>query len=101
TPAAAAERAAQIGAELTGSFTLGAGQFCTKPGLVFVPGGADGDEVVAAMAQAITASAPQVLLNDGIADSFGRRSSQLAGVPGVRAVAHGTAEADGIGEGGF
>jgi NADP-dependent aldehyde dehydrogenase len=98
TPAAAAERAASIGTELTDSFTLGAGQFCTKPGLVFVPGGKDGDDVVAAMAQAVTARPPQVLLNAGIADSFGRRSSDLAGVPGVRTVAHGTAEAD---EGGF
>jgi NADP-dependent aldehyde dehydrogenase len=100
TPAAAAERAAQIGAELTGSFTLGAGQFCTKPGLVFVPGGAHGDDVVAAMAQAVTASPPQVLLNAGIAESFGRVSSHLAGMPGIRAIARGTAEASESGEGG-
>ena len=53
TPSAAAERGDAIGRELVGSFTLGAGQFCTKPGLTFVPAGADGDRVVDAMAEAI------------------------------------------------
>ncbi|MEV4431283.1 aldehyde dehydrogenase family protein, partial [Streptomyces sp. NPDC049602] len=36
TEAAAAERAEDIGAGLAGSMTLGAGQFCTKPGFVLV-----------------------------------------------------------------
>ena len=43
TPAAAAERAAAIAAGWVASFTLGTGQFCTKPGLVLVPAGAAGD----------------------------------------------------------
>lgn len=37
TPAAAAERAEEIGAGLAASVTLGVGQFCVKPGLVLVP----------------------------------------------------------------
>jgi NADP-dependent aldehyde dehydrogenase len=101
TPAAAAERAAKIGAELAGSATLGAGQFCTKPGLVFVPGGPDGDKVVAAMAEAFAASGPQVLLNAGIAEAFARISSGLAQAPGVWTVARGAAATDPEADQGF
>src|SRR5690554_2313640 len=37
TEAAAAARASSIVSEFVGSFTLGAGQFCTKPGVLFAP----------------------------------------------------------------
>ncbi len=36
-PGAMRERGAALAAGLQGSFTLGSGQFCTKPGVVFVP----------------------------------------------------------------
>ena len=36
-PGALRERGSQIAQGLQGSFTLGSGQFCTKPGMVFVP----------------------------------------------------------------
>jgi NADP-dependent aldehyde dehydrogenase len=78
TPDAAAGRAADIGAGLAGSFLLGAGQFCTKPGLVFVPAGTAGDAVVAAIAEAVRAAEQKVLLNGGIAESFARVSAALA-----------------------
>jgi NADP-dependent aldehyde dehydrogenase len=91
TPRAAAERGARIGGELVGSFTLGAGQFCTKPGLAFVPSGPEGTAVLDAMADAVRGSAPQTLLNEGIATSFDRVSSRLAGLPGVETVAEGSA----------
>ncbi|GAA4736072.1 aldehyde dehydrogenase (NADP(+)) [Modestobacter marinus] len=96
TPQAAAERGTQLGGELVGSFTLGAGQFCTKPGLVLVPAGAEGDQVVDAMAEAVRGSSPQVLLNEGIAASFGKLSAAIAEAPGVTPVARGT-EAEGAG----
>ena len=96
TPQAAAERGTRLGTELVGSFTLGAGQFCTKPGLVLVPSGAEGDQVVDAMADAVRGSSPQVLLNEGIAASFGRLSAELTGAPGVSSVARGT-DGDGTG----
>jgi NADP-dependent aldehyde dehydrogenase len=96
TPAAAAERGAAIGGELVGSFTLGSGQFCTKPGLVFVPSGEAGDALVAAARDAVAGSAPQLMLNAGIADAYGRGSERLAAVTSV--IARG-APADG--EAGF
>lgn len=45
TPAAA-ERIEEIAAGLVGSFTLGSGQFCTKPGLLLAPRGAGAVEAV-------------------------------------------------------
>jgi NADP-dependent aldehyde dehydrogenase len=90
TPQAARERGAQLGRELVGSFTLGAGQFCTKPGLAFVPAGDEGDAVLEAMAEVVRESAPQTVLNEGIAGSFGRISSSLADLPGVETVARGS-----------
>ena len=46
-PEALRTRGAQIASGLVGSFTLGVGQFCTKPGLVFLPRNADADKLVA------------------------------------------------------
>jgi NADP-dependent aldehyde dehydrogenase len=91
TPAAAAERAAAIGKGLVGSATLGSGQFCTKPGLAFVPAGADGDELRAAAAQAVAELGGQVALNGGIAEHYRTGVARLAGQPGLAEVATGAA----------
>jgi NADP-dependent aldehyde dehydrogenase len=80
TPAAAGARAARIGSEFAGSFTLGAGQFCTKPGLAFVPAGPDGDALVAAARSVVAKAAPMVMLNEGIAASFARGTAALSEV---------------------
>jgi len=92
TPAAAATRAEAIGAGLAGSVLLGAGQFCTKPGLLFVPAGADGDTIVAGLADTVAASDPQVLLNAGIAAAFTERSTRLTRTPGIRTLARAGAQ---------
>jgi NADP-dependent aldehyde dehydrogenase len=70
TPSAAAERAEQIGRGLVDSATLGAGQFCTKPGLAFVPVGADGDRLREAAAEQLTGKPAGVALNRGISDAY-------------------------------
>ncbi|MBB3044526.1 aldehyde dehydrogenase family protein [Nocardioides soli] len=49
-----------------GSFTLGAGQFCTKPGLMFAPAG---EQVPARVARALADASPAaVMLTEAIAD---------------------------------
>jgi NADP-dependent aldehyde dehydrogenase len=85
TEAAAAERAEQIGAGLAGSFTLGNGQFCTKPGLVLVPAGADGDSLLAALTRAASQTAPGVLLDSRMRDNFLKGAAARAALPGVTA----------------
>lgn len=87
TKAAAAERAEQIAAGLVGSFTLGAGQFCTKPGLVFVPAGPDGDRLREAAAGAVAELDSQIALNSGISQTYERQTADLAGRPALDKVA--------------
>jgi hypothetical protein len=45
--------------------TVGSGQLCTKPGLVAIPKGADGDALVAVTADALARRETHVLLNHG------------------------------------
>ncbi|WP_460947899.1 aldehyde dehydrogenase (NADP(+)) [Okibacterium endophyticum] len=70
TPAAAAARAEQIAVGLAASVTLGAGQFCTKPGLVFVPEGDDGDRVVASLSAAFDEAPGFTMLTSTTRDSY-------------------------------
>jgi len=67
TPAAARGDLAALAEAFVGSFTLGQGQFCTKPGLLLAPRGAGAqDAVVAALASAT----PGWLLTEGMATSY-------------------------------
>ena len=63
-PGALAERGGEIAGELTASVTGSAGQFCTKPGLVFFVGDAAGNAFVPRVAAAFGEIGPQVLLGE-------------------------------------
>jgi len=67
---ALANRGTDIGQGWAGSLTLGAGQFCTNPGVLIVPAGEAGDQLVTAAIDALQAIDPQVMLTDGIANAF-------------------------------
>ncbi|WP_119727709.1 aldehyde dehydrogenase (NADP(+)) [Thermomonospora amylolytica] len=88
TPGAARTRLAEIAAGLSASATLGAGQFCVKPGLVLAPAGSG---LAEAMAGHFTALDPQVLLGDPIREGFTAGAAERAAVPGLRTVATGRA----------
>lgn len=64
-PGALAERGGELAQEFFISNTMGSGQFCTNPGVVIVPHGADGDAFVAAAAQAFAAAKAGVLFSQG------------------------------------
>ena len=67
TRAAAATRMEEIAEGFVGSFTLGSGQFCTKPGLVFAPAGAAAAE---AIGSALRQASPEpIMLTAAIARS--------------------------------
>ncbi|MGD0178226.1 MAG: aldehyde dehydrogenase (NADP(+)) [Terriglobales bacterium] len=70
-PGALRERADSIAAGLYSSFTLGAGQFCTKPGLVFLPALAEASDFIKRLQLCIDASAPFHLLTSGIRSAYG------------------------------
>ncbi|TRW98698.1 aldehyde dehydrogenase (NADP(+)) [Paracoccus sp. M683] len=69
-PHAAKARGAEIGKGWAGSLTMGAGQFCTNPGIAVIETGADGDAFVAAAKDALAAVGPQVMLTNGIAKAY-------------------------------
>jgi len=85
-PGALAENHATIAKGLAGSVSMGVGQFCTSPGIVFAPGNQKGTfhEELAAEFSALT-SAP--MLHQGIAASYSQGLSLLSSQTGVEAIA--------------
>ncbi|HVN92874.1 MAG TPA: aldehyde dehydrogenase (NADP(+)) [Terracidiphilus sp.] len=69
-PEALHARAAQIATGLFGSFTLGVGQFCTKPGLIYLPRNADADALVAEVKALVEKGSPAAMLTEGISKSY-------------------------------
>ena len=69
-PAALRNRAEALGEAFAQSLTMGAGQFCTNPGLLIALEGADLDRFVAAAGAALSAIAPATMLTLGIHKSF-------------------------------
>jgi len=69
-PEALGTRGAQIASGLFSSFTLGVGQFCTKPGLVFLPRNADADALIAELKTQVGQAALSPMLTEGIAKSY-------------------------------
>lgn len=69
-PEALETRGAQIAAGLFGSFTMGVGQFCTKPGLVFLPRNKAADALVAELASRVNQAGAAPMLTDGISKSY-------------------------------
>ncbi|WP_299141145.1 aldehyde dehydrogenase (NADP(+)) [uncultured Tateyamaria sp.] len=91
-PHALADRASDIATGWAASLTMGAGQFCTNPGIAVVPS-AHVDAFCAAAAQALATVAPQTMLTDGICAAFHSGRDAIAATPGVTAVL--TADAQG------
>jgi NADP-dependent aldehyde dehydrogenase len=75
-PGALRERAESIAAGLHASFTLGAGQFCTKPGMAFLPQGTDAESFTRKLRQLVMESSPFHLLTKSIHHSY---DSAIAG----------------------
>lgn len=85
-PAATAARGGEIGTAWCGSLTMGAGQFCTNPGIAVVIDGPDADTFQSAAEAALGAVGEQVMLTDGIADAYRKGTTRIAEGTGVRQV---------------
>lgn len=99
-PEALAARGQAIASGLFDSFTLGVGQFCTKPGLIFLPADTTGNAFVEELQNRTRQGAGAVMLTEGICGSFRKGLSQhkthshvqllaeapVSGEPGFRAV---------------
>ncbi|HET8757145.1 MAG TPA: aldehyde dehydrogenase (NADP(+)) [Solirubrobacteraceae bacterium] len=84
TEAALRARAGTIADGLAASVSNFGGQLCTKPGVVFVPDGPDGDAFAADLAAKLDAVPPTVLLNERLRDALGAAVDRLAARPEVR-----------------
>jgi NADP-dependent aldehyde dehydrogenase len=92
TPGAIAARGDAILDGLVASFTLGGGQFCTKPGLVFVPRGVADDR---RLNERVAERPAFTLLTDRITEAFAPGVARLRDDGAARVVAGHASEASG------
>ncbi|MBQ2263176.1 MAG: aldehyde dehydrogenase (NADP(+)) [Loktanella sp.] len=85
-PQALAARGEAIAKGWAGSLTMGAGQFCTNPGLAILIDGPDADAFAATATAALQEVSAQVMLSDGIASAYRKGSDVVAGSAGVTAL---------------
>jgi NADP-dependent aldehyde dehydrogenase len=86
-PGALKERAPQIAEAFLGSLTMGVGQFCTNPGLVFGLQGDDLKTFVDKTSSLVKAWAPSSMLHGGICASYNSGLDRIGKVKGVELIA--------------
>jgi 2,5-dioxopentanoate dehydrogenase len=87
TATALAQRGEAIAVGLHHSVTSGLGQFCTKPGLVFIETGAAAKAFLAKLENLMAATAPGPMLTAGLCASYRAGAAKYAATPGVKCVA--------------
>lgn len=90
-PEALKARGKAIAEGFAGSLNMGAGQFCTNPGLVIAVQGPELDAFVEAAGEAVKGSAAQTMLTPGIHDAYQQGVDRLANHAKVTEVARGQA----------
>ncbi|MHA3976989.1 aldehyde dehydrogenase (NADP(+)) [Halovulum sp. GXIMD14794] len=85
-PNALGARGDDIAKGWAGSLTMGAGQFCTNPGVAVALEGADVDSFVEAARGALEGADAQTMLTDGIAQAYRDGRDRIAGSAGVQEV---------------
>jgi alpha-ketoglutaric semialdehyde dehydrogenase len=86
-PEALRTRGAEIAKGLFASFTLGVGQFCTKPGMIFLPRNESADALVTELAALVRQAAPSPMLTEGICKSYRSGVARRQGHGGVEILA--------------
>jgi NADP-dependent aldehyde dehydrogenase len=85
-PDALSSKATDIAKGWAASLTMGAGQFCTNPGVVVLINGPDADQFIADAKAALAEVPQQVMLTDGIAEAYQSGRTRIAAQTGVREV---------------
>lgn len=88
-PGALDARAGGIASAFAGAVTLGAGQFCTNPGLLLAIDGAGLDAFIVAAREALGGLAGSTMLTAGIHSAFCSGVERLAANPRVQLLAQG------------
>jgi NADP-dependent aldehyde dehydrogenase len=92
-PEALKARGAQLAQGFVGSLTMGAGQFCTNPGLLLAVAGPDLDSFLSEAAKHVSAAPAQVMLTAGIHAAYTSGKGALAALGAVTQLADGVADA--------
>lgn len=95
TAQAIEERGPEIAEQLAGSITLGCGQFCTKPGLIFLPDD-QRETFLGELSAHLAAAAPAPMLTAAIRESLVDQLSRSMQLAGVEVVAAGRAGDGGV-----
>jgi NADP-dependent aldehyde dehydrogenase len=85
-----------IATGLHASVTGGVGQFCTKPGLIFLAAGREADQFVSKLGSLMAATPSCPMLNRSIAENFAAKRSRLGSIATVQAVAEGVEQQAGV-----
>lgn len=85
-PAALEARAEAIGQGWAASLTMGAGQFCTNPGIAVLVDSPAADRFITATKDALAQSAPQTMLTDAIAAAYRDGQARFAASNAVRPI---------------
>lgn len=88
-PEALKTRGIKIAEGFVASLNMGAGQFCTNPGLVIGLKGADLDAFITAAGEAVKASSAQTMLTPGIHEAYQNGVAALSEKPNVKEIARG------------
>jgi len=83
---ALASRGGEIATGWAGSLTMGAGQFCTNPGIAVVQAGPEADAFLQAAKTALEQVGAQTMLTDGIASAYHQGRDRVAASAGVQTV---------------
>ncbi|MGZ3749827.1 MAG: aldehyde dehydrogenase (NADP(+)) [Mucilaginibacter sp.] len=88
-PDALENRYTQIAEQYAGSITLGAGQFCTNPGLLIALNSPALDKFKQALSEAIGKIVSSTMLTPGICKNYSQLSADILKEEGVKAVGQG------------
>lgn len=90
-PHAVVARGVEIAKGWAGSLTMGAGQFCTNPGVAVLVEGAAANAFIDAAVNALEPVGAQVMLTEGIAAAYRDGRDRMANAVGVREILASTA----------
>ena len=85
-PEALKNRGQEIAEQYTGSITMGAGQFCTNPGLLIGINGKPLNDFAQSLGEGLAETSPQSMLNKGISESYNRAIDNITKKQGITSI---------------
>ncbi|MCU7550167.1 aldehyde dehydrogenase (NADP(+)) [Chitinophagaceae bacterium LB-8] len=90
------EKGEKIAQELAASVTLGVGQFCTNPGLVFIGQTENESKFIDQLSRQVNEINAGVMLTSGIQNNYQKGIEKLSSIDGVSILAKGKSDGEGV-----